>query len=207
MSHKQKFTVDTEIPYELKKKGLNLDLANKWQKYYVEGCSKKIEGSRYYAWIKLLTNYRSRREGWVKATGQWSVADKNEFADLLWGVWHACKRRHFPSEVEWMDNFIYELAKIRNGIVEKEESDEIQPVDPSTMLVDVSDEEETVTASPPPPVAEEDDGMDLDEDEEFTKEGSMGGGLPPAVEDDGSDEEEVVRTKPKKALKRKKGKK
>lgn len=200
MPTRKKYHHESEVPTYLKEKGIPLALANKWQQYYVEGCEKNAIQARYYAWLKFLANYRRRKEGWVKAAGQWAMPDRASFADQLWGIWHECKRKHFPTEVEWLDNFIQELIKVRNGILTKEEEEVPEEKELEAYL----DDGEEPPAYPTTPEEEEEE-----RDEKKPTPPKKGeevkphplAGMPPAEEDDGSDEQ--MPQKSKKRLKRK----
>jgi len=197
MPSRKKFTDECEIPVYLKEKQVSsLPLANKWQNYMVEGSEKNSVEPRCFAWLKFRCNFRQRREGWIKAVGQWSVPDKNDFADLIWGIWHACKRKHFPSEEAWLDNFIKELIKVRNSILVRD----VEEDKPDAKELEAYLEDEDPPAFPSAPVVIEKtaDNMDDEEDEVVTARMVT---IPPAEEDDGSDD--LPAPLPKKKFKRK----
>jgi hypothetical protein len=193
MANKQRFESEYEIPHDLKQKKLSLSQANKWQRYYVEGFNKKFISPRYYAWIKFRANFRLRKEGWIKSEGQWSVNDKNDFADTLWGIWHECKRKHFPTEKQWLDYFISELVNVRNGIlqrdVDEEDTKEMKFEDIVGEKKEDVEPEETKEEEKETVESEQEEEFDLGEEEEAPPRKIV----PRVVEDDGSQDEENAR--------------
>ena len=212
MANKQRYDSEYEIPHDLKQKGLGLKEANKWLKYYREAFAKKLMAPRDYAWIKFKINYRRRRDGWVKAEGNWTIDDRNNLAGDLWGIWHECRKRFFPTEREWMDFYIGELIKIRNGVMIKEVEEEPKEISLED-LINPPEENESVETEPEvekEEIEEVPDEIQFDLGEEEEPKPVFAGPqkkviTPGVIEDDGSDDENTEKLVRRHKQLRKKG--